>query len=336
MRDRFFRPSTSVLSSSDSLFQRVIENFRQVFTPTRIFPSSANGAPLHLPRWERAPRSGRAQSASLLTHAAILTALALLSFPTRHPKPVPMPPEIKISAPFPTGSSFLNSLLGRHPSDGSGSGGGRTPIPATSGNLLPVSSMQIVRPSLPPKHDSVLPVLPTILDPAAPPVLTSVDKIGLPWMPRDTNSPGPGDSNTIGTRGGRTMGDGPVDGPGGESNSSLSYGPASRFHNVPTAPIRSIPTKRARPSCKEKSRCAFWSARTAAPRKFNSCKESGWASMTARCSPSARGDSFPRMTPRGASSRSGLPSKSSSASSRRAFRNGVTFARALRIRGERI
>jgi protein TonB len=66
-------------------------------------------------------------------------------------------------------------------------------------------------------------VPPTILELNAAPVLTSVGKIGLPWMPDDTNSPGPGDSNTIGSGPGHTMGDGPIDGPGGGSDSASRY-----------------------------------------------------------------------------------------------------------------
>ena len=41
-------------SSQDSLFHRIRDNFRQLFAPVRIFPSSANGAPLHLPVGEDA------------------------------------------------------------------------------------------------------------------------------------------------------------------------------------------------------------------------------------------------------------------------------------------
>lgn len=120
---------------------------------------------------------------------------------------------------------LLDVLRSLNPSEGRGSGGGRTPIPTTNGNLVPVSSIQIVRPSLPRKHESVVPVPPTILDSTAAAVLTPVDKIGLPWMRDDTNSPGPGDSDTIGSSHGKTMGDGPVDGPGGQGSSSSSYRP---------------------------------------------------------------------------------------------------------------
>ena len=223
MRDPMSRPFSSSSSFQDSLFDRIRENFHQLLAPARVFPSSANGAPLHLLRAEKSSRAGRAQSASLLTHAAVIAMLALLALhgPTRKEPLLPGGAKIpQLSSPS---GHFLNSLLGNHPSDGRGSGGGRTPIPATTGSLVPVSSIQIVRPTLPPKRESVLAAPPTILDATAPPVLAFVDKIGLPWMRDNTNSPGPGDSNTIGSSNGHTMGDGPVDGPGGRSDSTLGY-----------------------------------------------------------------------------------------------------------------
>ena len=224
MRDPFFRSLPAFSSSRDSLLRRIRENFRQAFAPVRMFPSSANGAPLHALRWERSSRLKRAQSASFVTHAAIAVTLLLLTIPARHIT-IPAPPRVKIPPRIPTPRDLWTAMMGRKPSDGGGSGGGKTPIPATTGNLVPISSIQIVRPSLPPKRESMVPVPPTILDPAAPPVLASVNKIGLPWMHDDTNSPGPGDSNTIGSRGGKTMGDGPIDGPGGESDSRSAYRP---------------------------------------------------------------------------------------------------------------
>ena len=72
-----------------------------------------------------------------------------------------------------------------------------------------------------------MPVPPTILDPAAPPALVPVNKIGLPWMRDNTDSPGPGDSDTIGSSKGKTMGDGPVDGPGGTGTFLAGYQPGT-------------------------------------------------------------------------------------------------------------
>ena len=68
-----------------------------------------------------------------------------------------------------------------------------------------------------------MPVPPTIFDPAAAPVLAPVSKVGLLWMRDDTNSPGPGDSDTIGSGPGKTMGDGLRDGPGGFGESPSRY-----------------------------------------------------------------------------------------------------------------
>jgi protein TonB len=70
-----------------------------------------------------------------------------------------------------------------------------------------MSSMQIVKPSLPQNREVILPVPPTILDPDAPAVLPRVDDLGLPWMKNRNNSPGPGEGNTIGNSGKGGMGE---------------------------------------------------------------------------------------------------------------------------------
>jgi hypothetical protein len=170
--------------------------------------SSANGAPLHLLRFSASPQAGRAQGVSLVTHAGVVAVLAILAL---HPgKPTgALPQDAKsIFEPLKFPTSLFARDAGPHPDAGTGSGGNRVPIPTTAGNLVPISSIQIVRPSLPPQQESHLPVPPTILDPSAAPVLTPVDKIGLPWMKSDTGSPGPGNSNTIGNGPRKTMGEG--------------------------------------------------------------------------------------------------------------------------------
>jgi len=225
MGDPLSRLLSPFQSSQDTWLQRIHENLHQLFAPTRIFPSSANGAPIHLLRWAASGGSGRAQSASLITHAAILAALILLAYPARHQDPVNRQHGVDVSGRLSIGQKLLESLIGDASSEGAGSGGGRTQIPTTSGNLVPSSSIQIVRPSLPPKRESILAVPPTILDLASPPTLNSVTKIGLPWMAEDTDSPGPGDSNTIGNGNGKTMGDGRIDGPGGTGESAQRYRP---------------------------------------------------------------------------------------------------------------
>jgi protein TonB len=223
MRDPLSRGFSSLQQTSDSWLHRVRENFHQLFTPARRFPSSANGAPLHLLRFGRSGHASRAQGVSFLTHAAMIAALALIAI---HPIRQVEPPGRQATTvlehlTFP--AHFFSASIGTAPDTGSGSGGGRVPIPTTSGNLVPLSSIQLVRPSLPPKQDVQMPVPPTIFDSSAAPILTPTNKIGLPWMKDDTNSPGPGDSDTIGSSNGRTMGDSPHDGPGGYGESQSRY-----------------------------------------------------------------------------------------------------------------
>ena len=223
MRESFFRSVQSVATSRDNLIQRVRGNLRDVLTPAKWKLSSANGEPLHLLRFGSSAHSSRAQGFSLLTHAAIILALALIA---AHPFKTVKDPDNETTKVL-RGLEFPSHLFapsrGHAPDPGGGSGGGQVPIPTTAGNLAPLVSIQIVRPSLPPKQEEHMPVPPTIFDPAAAPVLTTVNKIGLPWMKEETNSPGPGDSDTIGSRDGKTMGDGPRDGPGGEGESQSRH-----------------------------------------------------------------------------------------------------------------
>jgi periplasmic protein TonB len=223
MRDSFLRFKFPPANSEDNLIARIRGNFRDAFNAGKWKMSSANGAPLHLPRFDSSPHASRSQGVSFLTHAAMISALTVIAL---HPLKETKNPEngatrVVPHLKFPP--RFLLPNSGSTSDPGGGSGGGRVPIPTTAGNLVPLSSIQIVRPSLPPKEEMHMPVPPTILDPASAPILTPVDKIGLPWMKDDTDSPGPGDSNTIGSGPGHTMGDGPRDGPGGQGVSASPY-----------------------------------------------------------------------------------------------------------------
>jgi TonB family protein len=227
MRDPLSRFLASRMSQQDSWLDRVRDNFQQLLSPAKIFPSSANGAPIHLLKFDRSTRSGRAQSLSLLTHATLIAALALL---VTHPPGgkqdhSTLGPRIFRSLPVP--SDLLNALRGSHPSEGRGAGGNLNPIPATRGDLPPLSSIQLVKPSLPPKRETELPVPPTILDPKALPILRPTEHIGLPWMKDYTDSPGPGKGGTIGSSDGATMGDSGKDGPGGDGDSLQRYQPGT-------------------------------------------------------------------------------------------------------------
>jgi periplasmic protein TonB len=185
---------------------RVCENFRQLLAPTGLSPSSANGAPIHLLKWNRTGKAGQAQTVSLLTHAGVI--LAIVFFAVRPPTPklltgpiirmdqgqlVYTPPsEIAVSNPSP----------GRR-----GGAGENNPVPTTHGFLAPHSSIQLAAPRLPDNPNHQLPVPVTILDTKAPPVPTPVTELGLPWMSEDTNSAGPGRDHGFGTGGKSGMGD---------------------------------------------------------------------------------------------------------------------------------
>lgn len=219
MRDPLFRPFTSLSSLQDSLFGRIRANFQQLFAPARILPSSANGAPLHLPRWNGYRRSRRAQTVSVLTHAMVIA--ALLVFATHPPgrKPNGLSPDRGVRGLLPVPRDVLKLLRGQTPSGGTGSGSGHDFLPPTQGNLPRISAIQLLKPTLPRNQNPELPVPPTILDASAPPVLPPVNNIGIPWMQERNNSSGRSTGNTIGdSQGGDSIGDTPgnLAGQGGE------------------------------------------------------------------------------------------------------------------------
>ncbi len=224
MRDPLSRSFSSFQSSQESWLNRVRDNFHQLLTSVRISPSSANGTPIHLLRLERSPRGGQAQSISLLMHTTILGALALLTFQPPNQRPDRLPPGVKISGHFPAPSDLLHSLLGRHPSDGSGSGSGHGLLPPTQGNLPPPSSIQLLKPTLPENPKPEIPIPPTILDASAPRILMAVDSIGLPWMSERTDSPG--------NKTGNTIGEGPDGSIGSSPGDQAGRGPTPGFYQT--------------------------------------------------------------------------------------------------------
>jgi protein TonB len=183
--------------NSESWLTRVRENFAQAFASPRLTHSYSNGAPIHLLQLDSTAKTGRAQTASLLTHAAIIAALALLAIqthvsPTRRDPIAEVPGRLLFAPP----SDFAND----HASLGHNGGGGEhNPIPATHGFLAPRSSVQLAQPRLPDNATHVLTVPVATLDENAPPTVAAVPQLGLPWMPNDTNSAGPGKNGGIGS-----------------------------------------------------------------------------------------------------------------------------------------
>jgi protein TonB len=226
MHDPFLRPFSGNDPTTESWLNRVRENLGQILIPSHFKPSSANGVPIHLLKFDKSLRPARAQGASLITHAAVFGAIALLLANTKGVSKPPFSGESTPLGPYTPSAHLIRSLTSAHPSEGGGRSGDQNPIPATKGNLPPLSSIVLVRPTLPQNEHPHLPEPPTIFDPSATPVLTPTDNIGLPWMPDDTNSPGPGRNHGIGSKDGTTMGD-KGDGPAGYNNQNSLYKPAA-------------------------------------------------------------------------------------------------------------
>jgi periplasmic protein TonB len=199
-------------SESQSWLARVHENFCHLLTSTGLSPSSSNGAPLHVLRLDHSGKARRAQTISFMTHAAVLAALAL--FAAQVPRNGPLSSVIAMahqpllfSAPD---DAVSQPSLGRN-----GGGGDNNPVPATHGFLAPRSSVQLAPPRLPDNanHQLVVPV--TILDEHAPPTAPPVSNLGLPWMPADSDSAGPGRQGIgSGKQNGVGDGEGPYEGRG--------------------------------------------------------------------------------------------------------------------------
>ena len=205
MREPFLRTFPSDHSSSDSWLNRIRENLAQLLIPEHFKPTSANGAPLHLLRFDKSRRPARAQGASLLTHAAIFAALLVIF--AHPPRKNPTRPISNVVSGDTLLAPYFRNLFGPKPSDAGGRGGGNTAIPPKRGNPPPYASIVLVKPSLPPDRQSPLPVPPTLLDPNAAPILSPTPNIGLPWMADDTRSPGTGKGRSIGSSDGDEMGD---------------------------------------------------------------------------------------------------------------------------------
>src|SRR5258708_4623579 len=218
-----------------SWFGQACENLSQLFTPTGLAPTSANGAPIHLLKFEQSKRSGRAQTLSFLTHlAAIATILSIASQTVRRD------PEPKPRGSVAIGPLLYSSESNRRisaPSSGPNSGGGvHSASPANSGFFPPRSSVQLAPPRLPDNANHPLPISTTIFDAQAPAVVEQQNDVGLPWMADKTNSGGSGDRG-IGTGKEGGMGDG--EGPGGgQGGSEQSY---SRGVSRPTCFICPYP-----------------------------------------------------------------------------------------------
>jgi len=236
VREIRLRGFSSIRASSDSWLGRVQENFWQLFVSARLAPTSANGAPIHLLKFERSTRSRRAQTLSLLTHGAVIAAISIVASEKVHQRAEPKP-QVSVSiGPLlysPDADHFVSK-----PSSGPKAGGGEEAAsPANHGFLAPRSSVQLAPPRLPDNANHLLPITATILDAQAPPIVAPQNDLGLPWMSDKTNSAGPGSNGGIGA--GKDEGMGDREGPGGgEGGSERGY---SRGVTPPTCVVCPYP-----------------------------------------------------------------------------------------------
>lgn len=211
-------------TSGESWLYRVRDNLAQLLLPSHLKASSANGAPIHLLKFDKSLRPARAQGASLLTHATIFAAvLYIFARPPVGPPPIPPDGTTPLSGHTPS-SDFLRNLFAATPSDGRGHGSNNDSLPAKRGELPPFSRLVLVKPSLPQNRVEQLPVPPTLFDPNAAPILTPTRDPGLPWMPDNTISSGKDKGTGMGSIHGDDVGDG-ADGPAGRGSDNLRYGP---------------------------------------------------------------------------------------------------------------
>lgn len=190
-----------------SWFARVRENLGQLLTPIRLTAFPANGAPLHVLDVKGRYAGGQAQTYSAVAHATVVALLLFLATETKN-RPMHRPgdasrsDEILRLGPASLANLFEHPSLGRR-----GGGGNENPTPTTRGNLATYAPVQLLAPHLPHNANPELPVPVTILDTDAPPVTAVVANLGLPWMPAETDSPGPGKNHGIGAGPGHGMGD---------------------------------------------------------------------------------------------------------------------------------
>ena len=224
MRDPFLPRFASLSSSPDSWFHRIRDNLRQVFASARIFPSSANGAPLDLlPSRPHSVAKG-SRTISLLAHVLFISGMLFLHLQLGPPRIGNAGREASPDG-TPTFFPVADHRLFGPPSVGIKSGGGENaPRLARHGDLAPGSS----RPLLPPRQmvnpAPELPAPTSVFDANASPLPPLIANLGLPWTKEDSNSAGPGKDHGFGA--GKKGGMGDDQGPGAGQGDSYrgAYG----------------------------------------------------------------------------------------------------------------
>jgi len=231
MHDPLSRDFNSLPSSQYSWLHRVVDNLHQLLAPALIFPSSANGAPLHVLRFKRSSTAAGARTASLLMHTAVLSGILLLHVSSHSPGITSTGPKFVPHRGLTFFRAPQENFFGR-PSLGKKSGGGEDdPRPAKHGVLAPGSSMPIIPPRQLMNVEAVLPVAAAVFDANAPQFPAPVTNLGIPWMKKDSDSAGPGKKHGFGSGTDRGMGD--DEGPGAGQSEAYS-GPYANVVSLPS------------------------------------------------------------------------------------------------------
>lgn len=229
MREPLSRLFAPLQPSADTWFVRVRENLRQILRSTPLFPSSANGAPIHLLKFNRTDNSNRAQTASLLTHAAAFAVILLLGTQSRVTR-IGIDKAGLAHGPLtyirpPDSSAFGSTSLGK-----SSGGGEEDPWPAKHGSLAPGASFPLAPPRRIVNTNPELAVPVAVFDSNAPSFPAPVKDLGIPWMKEDTDAAGPGKNHGFGAGKNGGMGDDVGPGAGqGDANS----GPYANVASLP-------------------------------------------------------------------------------------------------------
>jgi periplasmic protein TonB len=222
VRDPFLRSLALLSSSRDCWVHRIRENLQQLFAPARIFPSSANGAPLELLPSRPPSLANRSRTISLLAHVLLISGMLFLHL--QRPRVGNPGPEAPLHGPHTFFPVPGQSLFGQ-PSVGIKSGAGENEArPARHGDLAPGSSRPLLPPRLMVNPVPELPVPASVFDANASPLPPLIINLGLPWMKEDTNSAGLGKDHGFGA--GRNGAIGDDEGPGAGQGDSYqgAYG----------------------------------------------------------------------------------------------------------------
>src|SRR5262249_47175620 len=144
-------------------------------------------------------RYGSAQTISMAAHLAILAALVALLAAHRVPLQSGSTTIFSIHRGLPPYIPPATVGAGEPALGGQSGGGEKESLPARKGLLAPGSSMPLVPPRLLHGDEVELGVPPAVFDSNAPANVPLITNLGLPWMPKDTNSAGPGKGHGIGS-----------------------------------------------------------------------------------------------------------------------------------------